>query len=87
MCGPPGNIPEVPSTAADIPKHLQSIGPVLPELVDLTRMTAKQINTTLKLISWPENGTRQWWKHYNFIQDIHDHRGYTVTIFGACSGK
>lgn len=49
-------------------------------------MTAKQIDTTLKLISWSGNSTRQWWKQYNYIEDIHDHRGNTVTIFGACSG-
>lgn len=49
-------------------------------------LTPEQVDTTLQLISLAENGEPQWWKHYNYIERLGDGRGYTVTIFGACSG-
>ena len=49
-------------------------------------MTRKQVNTVLSLVSIPENGDTKWWKHYNFIQNIHDGRGFTVSIVGFCTG-
>lgn len=49
-------------------------------------MTPEQADTTLQLICLAENGEPQWWKHYNYIERLGDGRGYTVTIFGACSG-
>ncbi len=42
--------------------------------------------TILSLIALPENSTTEWWKNYNYIENLHDGRGYTVTLFGACSG-
>lgn len=52
----------------------------------LIGLTGEQADTTLQLISLPENGEAAWWKHYNYIEKLGDGRGYTVTIFGACSG-
>jgi len=49
-------------------------------------LTAQQCDTILQLICLPENGEPQWWKHYNYIEKLGDGRGFTVTIFGACSG-
>lgn len=51
-----------------------------------TGMTPEQIDTVLQLICLPENGETAWWKHYNYIEKLGDGRGFTVTIFGACSG-
>lgn len=49
-------------------------------------LTPRQCDTILQLICLPENGELQWWKHYNYIEKLGDGRGFTVTIFGACSG-
>ena len=43
-------------------------------------------DTILSLISLPENSTTSWWTNYNFAKRLGDGRGWTVTIFGACSG-
>jgi hypothetical protein len=43
-------------------------------------------DTILSLISLPENSTTSWWINYNFAKRLGDGRGWTVTIFGACSG-
>lgn len=49
-------------------------------------LSALQADAVLQLICLPENGETSWWKHYNYIERLGDGRGYTVTIFGACSG-
>lgn len=49
-------------------------------------LTADQCDTILQLICLPENGEPNWWNHYNYIEKLGDGRGFTVTIFGACSG-
>lgn len=45
-----------------------------------------QCDTILRLICLPENGVQEWWKQYNYIEKLGDGRGFTCTIFGACSG-
>jgi hypothetical protein len=55
-------------------------------LYALIGLTATQCDTILQLISLAENGCTSWWKNYNYIEALHDGRGYTVTLFGACSG-
>lgn len=67
-------------TGDRIPKATQD------ELRKTMGMTDEQADTVLQLISLAENGEPEWWKHYNYIERLGDGRGYTVTIFGACSG-
>ncbi len=43
-------------------------------------------DTILSLISLPENSTTAWWTNYNFAKCLGDGRGWTVGLFGACSG-
>ena len=43
-------------------------------------------DTILSLISLPENSTTSWWTNYNFAKCLGDGRGWTVSLFGACSG-
>ena len=52
----------------------------------LLSLTIVQVDTILSLISLPENSRIQWWENYNYIENLHDGRGYTVSIFGATSG-
>jgi len=68
-----------------VPRHLPAA--IMPQLVELTRMTPKQVDVTLQLISLPENSTTHWWKNYGYCENIDDDRGFTVTIFGATSGE
>lgn len=55
-------------------------------LTAMLGLTAEQCDTILRLICLPENGMTEWWKHYAYIEYLNDGRGYTCTIFGACSG-
>lgn len=59
---------------------------VVPQLERLLGLTPKQVDTVLQLISLPENGNPRWWEHYAYIEDLNDGRGFTCTLFGACSG-
>lgn len=52
----------------------------------LTKMSLHQIDVVLQLVSLPENSTPQWYKNYGYIEFLGDGRGFTATIFGACSG-
>lgn len=67
-------------TSTHIPSSAQA------DLALRSGLTADQCDTVLQLICLPENGRKEWWKHYNFIKRLGDGRGYTATIFGACSG-
>lgn len=58
----------------------------VPRLVSLTKMSDTQLDTVLQLISLPENGTPKWWQQYNYIEFLGDGRGFTATLYGACSG-
>lgn len=59
---------------------------VVPQLTGLTAMTEPQLDVVLQLISLPENGMPRWYKNYNYIEFLGDGRGFTATLFGACSG-
>jgi hypothetical protein len=59
---------------------------VAAELSALTGLSARQVDAVLQLISLPENGTPEWWKQYGYIEFLGDGRGYTCTLYGACSG-
>lgn len=79
----PKPVPEpVPDSSTDT--HIPA--DIAPQLRRLMDMSAGQCDTVLRLISLPENGNPTWWKHYNYIEDLDDGRGFTCTIFGACSG-
>ena len=56
------------------------------DIMKVIGMTATQASATLQLICLAENGETEWWNHYGYIERLHDGRGYTTTIFGACSG-
>jgi hypothetical protein len=38
------------------------------------------------MISLPENSSLTWWDNYNYAERLRDGRGWTVTLYGACSG-
>jgi len=71
--------PPVPSVDTHIPSEIVS------QLAPLG-FTESQADTILSLIALPENSTLDWWKNYNFAKRLGDGRGWTVTIYGACSG-
>ncbi|ABT14792.1 hypothetical protein NY2A_B393L [Paramecium bursaria Chlorella virus NY2A] len=50
------------------------------------RFSVENADTILSLISLPENSTIEWWKNYNYAEYLKDGRGWTVTLYGACSG-
>eukprot|EP00731_Ephydatia_muelleri_P005255 Em0002g1431a len=69
---------------ADLPNYVPaSVGQRIEGLLALSIV---QVDTILSLISLPENAQIEWWKNYNYIEDLNDERGYTVTLFGATSG-
>lgn len=51
-------------------------------------LSADQVDVIMSLVSLPENGSSRWWDFYNYAEygDDGAQRGYTTTIFGACSG-
>lgn len=59
---------------------------VAEDLRALTGLHAAQVDTILRLVSLPENGHPRWWQNYDYIEFLGDGRGFTATIFGACSG-
>lgn len=59
---------------------------VAPELTRMTGLTEATIDVVLQLISLPENSTPRWWTNYNYIEFLGDGRGFTATLYGACSG-
>ena len=79
---PPASSP--PAAGSSTGGHLPV--DVVQPLTALTGMSAQQIDTVLQLISLPENGMPKWYKNYNYIEFLGDGRGFTATLFGACSG-
>ena len=73
----PAATPSKPAAASHVP----------PEAIrELPGFTEKGIDTILQLISLPENGHPKWYKNYNYAEFLGDGRGFTVTLYGACSG-
>jgi hypothetical protein len=58
----------------------------VPALERLTKLTVGQMDAILQLISLPENSTPKWYANYGYVEFLGDGRGFTATIFGACSG-
>lgn len=52
----------------------------------LTWLSERQVDMIMQLVSLPENGNPKWYTHYDYIEFLGDGRGFTTTIFGACSG-
>lgn len=59
---------------------------VVADLRALTGMDAGRLDTILQLVSLPENGHPRWYQNYGYIEFLGDGRGFTASIFGACSG-
>ena len=78
---PPEQPPEQQPPAADS-KHVPA------SAVDALKgsFTAAQLDVVMQLISLPENGHPKWYDTYGYIEFLGDGRGFTSTIFGACSG-
>jgi chitosanase len=53
-------------------------------VLSLTDPRMKEV--ALELVSSAENSTLDWRRHYGYIQNLHDGRGYTAGIMGFCSG-
>lgn len=66
----------------DIPKEITG------SIQETWNLTPEQVDTIMRLISLPENGSTEWPLFYNYIEYGKDSaiRGYTTTIFGATSG-
>ncbi|AGE50117.1 chitosanase [Acanthocystis turfacea Chlorella virus Canal-1] len=86
-------VPAGPSAGAAtipvIPTHVQGSAHMpadaAPKLAALG-FADMQADTILSLISLPENSTTEWWTNYNYAERLGDGRGWTVTLYGACSG-
>ena len=75
----PSVITKPPPGSAHMPAN------IAPQLSALG-FTEMQADTILSLISLPENSTTEWWENYNYAERLGDGRGWTVTLYGACSG-
>jgi hypothetical protein len=51
-------------------------------------LSPAHVDIIMSLVSLPENGNKNWWQYYNYIEygDDASIRGYTTTIFGATTG-
>lgn len=79
----PAPAPPPTTTTPAFKTHIPSaVGPKLTAL----GFDIPTADTILSLISLPENSTTKWWTAYDYVEALHDGRGYTATIFGACSG-
>ncbi len=87
---PPAAKPPAPKPPAPKPPTRQSLSHIPAEMTDalgkLTKMTMHQVDVVLQLVSLPENSTPRWYKNYGYIEFLGDGRGFTSSIFGACSG-
>lgn len=52
----------------------------------LSWLSARQVDMIMQLVSLPENSTPKWYNNYGYVEFLSDGRGFTTTIFGACSG-
>lgn len=83
--GPPAGPATLPDTPATTPNSVHLPADVTPKLAALG-FTSMEVDTILSLISLPENSTTEWWTNYNYAERLGDGRGWTVTLYGACSG-
>lgn len=51
-----------------------------------TGLDGEQWDNIMKLVNKPEQDSLDWTKFYGYCEDIGDHRGYTIGIFGATTG-
>lgn len=62
----------------------------LQKIWKLCKLAPDQVDTIMSLVSCAENGSSNWPLFYNYIElgpdAVQSGRGYTTTIFGACSG-
>jgi hypothetical protein len=80
--------PKPAQTETSTPKPPQKFNipqDVVPQL-ERFGFSVETADTTLQLVCLPENSSTEYWKQYNYIEALHDGRGYTVTLYGACSG-
>ena len=76
----------------DVPQFDADSSFIPQEALDLLKksmgLDPAQVVTIMNLISCAENGTPNWEEFYNYIEygDDAGMRGFTTTIFGACSG-
>lgn len=75
-----------PAAGPAAPKGTHVPRAVVPRLTALTGLSESTVDIVLQLISLPENGQPKWWTNYGYIEFLGDGRGFTATIFGACSG-
>ena len=84
--------PPIEPSPPEVPKpnfaHPNVPTQALERIWTLTGMVPSQVDTVMSLVSCAENGSSNWPIFYNYIEYGHDAniRGYTTTIFGACSG-
>ena len=76
--------PTVPEDA-NPPVDTRVPSDVVPQLA-LLGFSEENVDTILSLICLPENSSTEWWKQYNYAELLRDGRGWTVTLYGACSG-
>lgn len=73
---------------APAPQEVHIPSKILDDLRELWGLQPDQIDTIMRLVSLPENGSSRWWDFYNYIEygDDASIRGFTTTIFGATTG-
>jgi hypothetical protein len=79
--------PKCPTTVKqiDLASYITTIEP-------WSARSLAQINSTrptdkiLSLVAIPENSSADWAKQLNYIEDINDGRGFTISIVGLCTG-
>ena len=49
-------------------------------------MTLNQCDVIMSLVSIAENSSTDWWKQYNYAENINDGRGITISLCGFCTG-
>jgi len=85
---PTPDLPE-PEPVPDL-SHPDIPTEALESIWTLTKLLPSQVDTIMALVSCAENGASNWPLFYNYIElgpdAVESGRGYTTTIFGACSG-
>jgi len=59
---------------------------VLPKLKQLAGVSEEQVDAILQLVCLPENGDTDYDAAHEYCEFLGDGRGYTCTLYGACSG-